>query len=66
VKKRYNSKPDDNMLMFVGLDVHKKYTGVAVVDEDGALTEQERIERERMPVIQPPYIKSFGQIQLLF
>ena len=29
--------------MFVGLDVHKKYTEVAIVDEDGAVTEQDRI-----------------------
>jgi len=32
--------------MFVGLDVHKKYTQVAIVDEDGVVTEQERIENE--------------------
>jgi len=32
--------------MFVGLDVHKKYTEVAIVDEDGVITEQERIENE--------------------
>ena len=34
------------MRMFVGLDVHKKYTEVAIVDEDGVVTEQERIENE--------------------
>jgi transposase len=32
--------------MFVGLDVHKKYTEVAIVDEEGVITEQERIENE--------------------
>jgi len=32
--------------MFVGLDVHKKYTEVAIVDEDGVVAEQERIEKE--------------------
>jgi transposase len=32
--------------MFVGLDVHKKYTEVAIVDEDGVVTKQERIENE--------------------
>ena len=32
------------MRMFVGLDVHKKYTEVAIVDEDGVVTGQERIE----------------------
>jgi transposase len=32
--------------MFVGLDVHKKYTEVAVVDEDGVVEKQERIENE--------------------
>ena len=32
--------------MFVGLDVHKKYTQVAIVDEEGVVTEQERIENE--------------------
>jgi hypothetical protein len=26
--------------MFVGLDVHKKYTQVAIVDEDGVVREQ--------------------------
>ena len=46
MKKRYNSKPDDNMRMFVGLDVHKKYTEVAIVDKDGVVSEQERIENE--------------------
>ena len=34
------------MRMFVGLDVHKKYTQVAIVDEEGVVTEQERIENE--------------------
>jgi transposase len=32
--------------MFAGLDVHKKYTEVVVVDEEGVITEQERIENE--------------------
>jgi predicted NBD/HSP70 family sugar kinase len=31
------------MRMFVGLDVHKKYTEVAIVDEDGAVEKQERM-----------------------
>jgi hypothetical protein len=30
--------------MFIGLDVHKKYTEVAIVDEDGVVEKQERIE----------------------
>ena len=34
------------MRMFVGLDVHKKHIEVAIVDEDGVVTEQERIENE--------------------
>ena len=38
--------PDDSMRMFVGLDVHKKYTEVAIVDEDGVVTKQERVENE--------------------
>ena len=32
--------------MFVGLDVHKKCTEVAIVDEDGVVEKQERIENE--------------------
>jgi transposase len=32
--------------MFVGLDVHKKYTQVAIIDEDGAVEKEERIENE--------------------
>jgi len=32
--------------MFVGLDVHKKYTEVAIVDEEGVVTDQKRIENE--------------------
>jgi len=32
--------------MFVGLDVHKKYTEVAIVDEDGVVEKRERIENE--------------------
>jgi hypothetical protein len=35
------------MRMFVGSDVHKKHTEVAIVDEDVIVTEQERIENER-------------------
>jgi transposase len=46
VNKRAISLPDDNMRMFVGLDVHKKYTEVAVVDEEGVVEKQERIENE--------------------
>jgi transposase len=32
--------------MFVGLDVHKKYTEVAIVDENGVIEKQVRIENE--------------------
>ena len=32
--------------MLVGLDVHKKYTEVAIVDESGVIEKQERIENE--------------------
>jgi transposase len=46
VNKRDISQPDNNMYMFVGLDVHKKYIEVAIVDDDGVITEQERIENE--------------------
>ena len=46
MNKRNISRPDDSMRMFVGLDVHKKYTEVAIVDEEGVVTEQERIENE--------------------
>lgn len=34
------------MRMFVGLDVHKKYTEVAIVDEEGVVEKQGRIENE--------------------
>ena len=33
--------------MFVGLDVHKKYTEVAIIREDGVIEKQERIENAR-------------------
>jgi transposase len=46
VNKRAISCPDDGMRMFVGLDVHKKYTEVAIVDEDGVVEKQERVENE--------------------
>ena len=46
MNKRDISQPDDNMRMFVELDVHKKYTEVAIVDEDGVVEKQERIENE--------------------
>jgi len=46
VNKKNISEPDDNMCLFVGLDVHKKYTEVAIVDEDGVVEKQERIENE--------------------
>ena len=46
MNKRDISLPDDSMRMFVGLDVHKKYTEVAIVDESGVIEKQERIENE--------------------
>ena len=46
MNKRDISQPDDNTRMFVGLDVHKKYTEVAIVDEEGVVEKQERIENE--------------------
>jgi transposase len=46
VRKRYKSNSDDTMNMFVGLDVHKKYTEVAILDADGAVRKQERIQNE--------------------
>jgi transposase len=46
VNKRDISLPDDSMRMFVGLDVHKKYTEVAIIDESGVIEKQERIENE--------------------
>jgi transposase len=46
VKKRDNIKPDDNIRMFVGLDVHKKYSQVAIIDENGVVEKQERIKNE--------------------
>lgn len=46
------------MRIFVGLDVHKKYTEVAIVDEEGVVTEQERIENE------PGLIEEFSRTQL--
>jgi len=45
VNKRDIGHPDDSMPMFVGLDLHKKYTEVAIVDE-GGVKKQERIENE--------------------
>jgi transposase len=47
VNKRDISQADDSMRMSVGLDVHKKYTEVAIVDEDGVVEKQERIQNER-------------------
>ena len=46
MNKRDISLPEDNMCMFVELDVHKKYTEVAIVDEEGVVEKQERIENE--------------------
>ena len=46
MNKRNISRLDDSMRMFVGLDVHKKYTEVAIVDEEGVIEKQERIENE--------------------
>jgi len=40
--------------MFVGLDVHKKYTEVAIVDEEGVVEKQERIEND------PGWIEEFS------
>jgi hypothetical protein len=46
VNKDDISCPDDSIRMFVGLDVHKKYTEVAIIREDGVIEKQERIENE--------------------
>lgn len=46
MNKRDIDRPDDTVRMFVGLDVHKKYTEVAIVDECGVIEKQERIENE--------------------
>ena len=54
MNKRDISQLDDNMRMFVGLDVHKKCTEVAIVDEEGVVEKQERIENE------PGRIKEFS------
>jgi transposase len=44
VNKRDIGLVDDSRCMFVGLDVHKKYTQVAIVDDQGIVREQKRIE----------------------
>jgi len=36
-RKRNFTQADDDMRMYVGLDVHKMYSQVAVEDEDGVL-----------------------------
>jgi hypothetical protein len=39
------------MRMFVGLDVHKKYTAIAIVDEEGVITKSiDQIQAERLSV----------------
>lgn len=49
------SQADDSICMFVELDVHKKYTEVVIVDEEGVVLRRERIENE------PERIKQFSQ-----
>lgn len=44
MKKADISSSDDSRRMFVGLDVHKKFTQVAIVDDDGTIEKEERIE----------------------
>lgn len=41
--------------MFVGLDVHKKYTEAAIVDDEGVIAGQERIENK------PELIEAFSE-----
>ena len=36
--------------MYVGLDVHKRYTDVAIVDRDGVVLRQERLENDPVKV----------------
>ena len=55
MKKTVNRSSDDNGRMFVGLDVHKKFTQVAIVDNDGVIEKQERIENE------PGLIEAFSE-----
>lgn len=55
MKKADINSSDDSRLMFVGLDVHKKYTQVAIVDEDGVIEKQERIDNE------PELIEAFSE-----
>jgi hypothetical protein len=40
------SQPNDSARIFVGLDVHKKNSEVAIVNEDGIVKEQERRENK--------------------
>ena len=46
MKKRGNIKPDDNIRMFVGLDVHKKHWQAAIINENGVVEKQERIKND--------------------
>ena len=50
--KRRKLKPelDDSISMFIGLDAHKNYLQSTIVDYDGVVMSQERIERSREAV----------------
>ena len=45
-KKGVKKRSDDNVRMYIGLDLHKNYLQAAVVDERGTLLKQERIPNE--------------------
>jgi len=55
VNERDIGREDDNIRMFVGLDVHKKYTEAAIVDDEGVIAGQERLENK------PKLIEAFSE-----
>jgi hypothetical protein len=44
VKSLPKSKLDDNISMFVGMDLHKNYLQIAVMNEKGKVLENSRID----------------------
>jgi hypothetical protein len=44
VNKFYKSKTDGSKNMFVGMDVHKNYLQVAVLDEKGKVASNSRVD----------------------
>ena len=49
--------------MYLGIDTHKRYSQVAVVDDDGKLQDETRLPNDRLPELAEEYAGSEAAIE---